>query len=119
MRMNSTAKATKIARQPKISPIHPASAVPKARPSICPMRKRASTAWRRSYAKLSPIQASASGISAPIVAPEAKRAATSASRLGASAQAAEPKADKSEAPAIVRTRPKRSPSGPYTTCSRP
>ena len=53
-------------------------------PNICPMRKRASTAWRRSYATVSPIQAIDNGMSAPAVAPASVRAITSAPNVGVS-----------------------------------
>ena len=102
MTSSSAASAKKIERQPKCSPSHPAAAVPNATPAICPTRKRASSGWRRSYATVSPIQASASGMKAPIVAPETKRAAISVSSDGAIAQAAEPNAETNAAAAMVR-----------------
>jgi len=68
---------------------------------------------------MSPIHAIDSGISAPAAAPESNRAATSAFNVGANAHAKEVNAHASVAILIVRYFPKRSPIGPYASCSTP
>ena len=85
----------------------------------CPVRKRASTSCRRSYGTASPIHAIAIGMIAAQVAPAAKRAHSSAGKSGASAQAAAVAPDASTASETTCHLPKRSASGPKTSCISP
>ena len=83
------------------------------------MRKRASTGWRSAYGTTSPIQAIDSGMIAAAVAPDSTRVSRSARKSGASALASDARAQAAAAQATTRYLPKRSPSGPKSSCDTP